>query len=1126
MKTYEDYANNQIELAGIARNYYGNLSSPILDQVYRKTISKNISDSLFKMTSNNDFLLYTLLVSSISIVLSKYSGLRKVTIGIPILKSKDEKWNLDDEICNLVFDVDQSFNFKEYLLKTRKILLKVCGQETGESINTHEFFDIGVALSNIHETIRDKHHRNTIVFTRTDDGIDMGIFYDNKIQNHETIEKFVGYIHNTLAQLVCEVHIPIKDVSIYEKDADLNITQQNFCKDTYKKREWDMLKRFDYQSQTSPENIAVRLKNDKITYGELNKKSNQVANYLTKNGIKHNDVVSVCMEPSIDVIVLLLGIVKAGAVYLPMDNKYPKERINQTAVNMEPMLFILRERNRLSESDIKTTWVDFETFNNKIEFESSDTPIYNAYPEDRCVYIINTSGSTGVPKGTMVRYNSWMNLLNWYIEEFNFTQEDSFLVVSSISFDLTQKNLFAPLMLGACLHLMDNTHYDPSLILDYCYQNKISLLNCTPSSFYPLLNDVSENPFEKLQFLRYLVLGGEPIQTKALKEWIGHESTKAEIVNSYGPSECTDIVSFYKLKKEDIFSDKKIPIGKPIPNTKLYVVGENGGLVAPEIIGELAISGICVGNGYRNDSELTDEKFKINPFEKDNDFMRIYYTGDMVTLQNDGSLLFVGRKDDQLKIRGYRIECGEIEEQIKQHEAIEDAIVLKETTHGSESISVYAVLAHKTAPVASNLTRIKREAGKSNLTKLVNGLPLFFLNKSETDFVYSEIFEENIYFQHGITLEHGDTIFDIGANIGMFSIFCSLYAKNLNIFAFEPLLPIYQTLEKNFKLYDLNVKQFLHGISNFNGRDKLIYYPNVSIMSGKYADLQEDMENISKTIQNDSTAPHLTLSEAEELIANRLKKEEHICEMRTISHVIHEHNIEKIDLLKIDVEKSEMDILGGIQESDWEKVRQLVMEIHDIENRLVDIVSLLKAKGYSVYYEKSDNLTETNIYNLFANRSATTLQNASVPMTRFIDKFKYYDSDIIKREIREHLAQGLPKYMMPNLIELIDKFPINQHGKIDREALRQISSSKEKKAKKSQNDTQDKLLEIWKKAFDREDISIDDDFMDIGGHSLLAATIISIIKSEFNVSLSVADFFENTTIEKLSKVIVKGGESK
>ena len=251
------------------------------------------------------------------------------------------------------------------------------------------------------------------------------------------------------------------------------------------------------------------------------------------------------------------------------------------------------------------------------------------------------------------------------------------------------------------------------------------------------------------------------------------------------------------------------------------------------------------------------------------------------------------------------------------------------------------------------------------LHRLPNNLEVTYLNSNEADAVYREIFEDQSYSKYGITFRDGDCVFDVGANIGLFTLFIHEKCRAPRVYAFEPIPATFDKLRNNMALYDLDVKLFDYGLSSQAKETEITFYPNWSTMSGAYANVQED-EEITRTYLNNLTAGELPGEEISDILEGRFKTESVRCRMHTLSEVISEHQIQRIDLLKVDVEKSELDVLRGIEQDDWSKISQIVLEVHDCDRRLETIKTLLIHHGFNVVVDQDKLLENTGLYNLYA----------------------------------------------------------------------------------------------------------------------------------------------------------------
>lgn len=431
---------------------------------------------------------------------------------------------------------------------------------------------------------------------------------------------------------------------------------------------------FEQQVARTPDAVAVEEKGISLSYAQLNERANQLAHRLLKLDIKPNRLVGVLLERSIDVLVAIYGTLKAGGAYVPLDPAYPQERLDYMIETAKATVLITQSKLTSQISTERVTVLRLDGEETSLRTEPKTNPSVDVSPEN-LIYVIFTSGSTGRPKGAAVYHRGFTNLLHWFTTEFSITSDDRTLLVSSLSFDLTQKNLYACLITGGSLHIYPPGPYDVALMTQLVESRGITLLNCTPSAFYPLVEPASDETFRRLASLRAVFLGGESISIPRLRPWLTHPTCRAEIANTYGPTECTDICGAYRMNRGNRDAYPFVPLGRPVYNVQLAIVDPELKPCPIGVAGELLVGGAGVGAGYLNDPVLTDSKFIPNHLT-DLVGPKIYRTGDQGRWLPDGVIEFLGRLDHQVKIRGFRIELHEIEAAFDAHPEVRETIVV------------------------------------------------------------------------------------------------------------------------------------------------------------------------------------------------------------------------------------------------------------------------------------------------------------------------------------------------------------------------------------------------------------------------------------------------------------------
>jgi amino acid adenylation domain-containing protein len=441
---------------------------------------------------------------------------------------------------------------------------------------------------------------------------------------------------------------------------------------------------FEEQVSRTPEAIAVFSEEGRLTFRDLNERANRLARVLRHRGAGPNTFVGISLDRSLEMMVGIYGVLKAGAAYVPLDPLYPPDRLSYMLQAAQIRILLTQNRlvglfDGLPALDILRLDAEWPT----ISQESKDNLGPLAAP-DNFIYLIFTSGSTGKPKGAAVYHRGFTNLLLWFVTEFGITDRDRNLLVSSFSFDLTQKNLYAPLIKGGMLRLAPTGPYDAQKLSHVIHDHGITLINCTPSAFYPIMETSGAGQFSRLESLRFAFLGGEPISIPRLRPWMTSPTCRAEVANTYGPTECTDICGSYLLKRTNLDDYDFVPLGRPIHNVQLVIVDEALNVCPIGEAGELCVAGAGIGAGYINDPEKTAAKFIPNPFPEIGG-ASIYRTGDQARWLPQGVIEFLGRLDHQVKIRGFRIELHEIESVLKAHPNVREAVVVVRGDPGNDA---------------------------------------------------------------------------------------------------------------------------------------------------------------------------------------------------------------------------------------------------------------------------------------------------------------------------------------------------------------------------------------------------------------------------------------------------------
>ena len=440
---------------------------------------------------------------------------------------------------------------------------------------------------------------------------------------------------------------------------------------------------FEEQVRKTPNNIAVVYENKQLTYKELNERANQFAHYLREQGIGPDKLVAICMERSFELIVGLLAILKAGGAYVPLDPDYPVERIHYIIedAGIEWLLTQQSKRDIFSTIQAQIIAVDAE----KTLFNFPVMNLSAFHESKQLAYVIYTSGSTGKPKGVAINHHSVLNFLMGMQAEIHLVNQDRWLAVTTISFNIAGLEIYLPLTCGAKLLLASRSETKDAYLLSKKL-NYATIMQATPSMWKMLLDSNWRGDNGKLKIL----CGGEALTESLAKQLVDNSK---QAWNVYGPTETTIWSTLSELKK-----DTQVTLGKGISNTRTYILDKHLEVVPQGVIGELYIGGAGLARGYLYRPDLTSERFIANPFATVEDVnqnlnTRLYKTGDLCRYLSDGNIEYLGRIDHQVKIRGFRIELGEIEGNLVKHPAIKEAVVMaREDDPGNKQLVAYYVI--------------------------------------------------------------------------------------------------------------------------------------------------------------------------------------------------------------------------------------------------------------------------------------------------------------------------------------------------------------------------------------------------------------------------------------------------
>ena len=658
---------------------------------------------------------YMLLLSVYYILLSKYSSQEDIVVGSPIVgRNIAELYNLIGMFVNTLAmraNIDSNLSFKDFLSYIKDMCLNnykyqdypfdelVDKLKIQRDTSRNPLFDVMFIYQNNGNATADFGDIKTEYFTPDtkiskfdlslevipeNDILNLSFEYATALFNKQFIEDLSKHYSNILTSCLDNLNIKISNICMLseaEKNKilyDFNNTKTDYPKDK------TIAELFEEQANKTPNNVAVVFGMQKLTYKELNEKANSLAYYLRKNGIETNDLVGIMVNRSLEMIIGMLAVLKAGGAYIPIDPTYPKDRIEYMLKNSNSKLLLTQEHLHDITDFKNCVYIDLS--NDSIYSLPNDNLNHTNTPED-LAYVIYTSGSTGLPKGVMLKQRNIVNFVYAIMKDFGFTYKDTIVSITTFSFDIFVLESLLPILNGLkTVITSEEEQTDIKMFNELCKKNNVTIFQTTPSRLQAML--AKENSFDFIKKLKYILIGGEPFPPALLKQLQG--SSNARIYNMYGPTE-TAVWSSLK----DLTNADKINIGKAISNTQLYILDKFNNPLPVGVPGELFIAGDGVCKGYYNNLELTQKVFLNNPFVP-NELM--YKTGDLCMLLPNGEVEYLERVDNQIKIRGLRIELGEIESKILDYNGIEKVCVIKQTINNRDFISAYFTASKRINP--------------------------------------------------------------------------------------------------------------------------------------------------------------------------------------------------------------------------------------------------------------------------------------------------------------------------------------------------------------------------------------------------------------------------------------------
>ena len=686
------------------------------------SLSAELTRELKKFCRGENATHFMTLLAAFQVLLARYSGQRDIAVGTPIANRRHvEVEDLFGFFVNMLVlrgDLKNDANFRDLvsLVRGRALdayqnqdlpfekLVEALNPERDlsrpplfqvmfalQDVPTHPLTLSGGTVQRRVHSVHATHFDLELYLSTTSDAWTGFVGYNTDLFGADTIERLIGHYQALLVSLLrrpddsvftATMLAPVEQQQLLQWNGEAAIYGPSDC----------IHQLFELQAAQAPDRIALQFEEKALTYRELDDRANALAVHLETLGVGREKRVGVCVERSLDMVVALLAILKAGGTYVPIDIHFPPDRITLILNDAAVETLVLHESLRPLCCGFTGTVVSLDHL---FESAASSSPGGQVSGND-AAYIYYTSGSAGRPKGVILEHRSVVNFLRAMQREPGISRDDVLLALTTISFDPAVLDIFLPLSVGARVVIVpEATRMDPDRLLELLHQSEATILQATPTTWQLLMR----SPWIRKN-LRALI-GGEILTSELAGEIL---KRCGELWNLYGPTETTVWSTVGRVERPD-----DITIGKPIPNQRAYIVDQNNQLVPVGVPGELHIGGAGVGRSYVAQLELTAERFVRDPFSKDPD-ARLYRTGDRCRYRADGRIEFLGRIDHQIKIRGFRVEPGEIEAALIEHPAIQQCAVIDRTeASGEKRLIAYVVPTDlKKVPAAPDLREFLR----------------------------------------------------------------------------------------------------------------------------------------------------------------------------------------------------------------------------------------------------------------------------------------------------------------------------------------------------------------------------------------------------------------------------------
>jgi amino acid adenylation domain-containing protein len=697
-------------------------------------LDAELRDQLQTLARGEGVTLFMVLLAAFQLLLMRYSGQRDIVVGTDIAnRNRHETEGLIGFFINQLVmraRIERGWSFRELLREAQRVSLggyahqDVPFEKVVEAVNPDReasrtpLFQHKLVLQNTPfgevalgdvrmtplvvegETAKFELLWNLVEGAR---GLEGDVQYEAALYERETVRRMIGHFRQLLLSIMADAELPLAELEMFTpQERRQLLAGWNDTKAEYP-AEKCLHHLFQEQVGRTPDALALVFEDQQLSYGELNARANKLARYLQSRGVGVESVVGIMLERSVEMVVALLGVLKAGAAYVPLDMQYPPQRLSYMLADSGAQMLVTGHSLPNGLPDYHGAVVSLEAEWPEIARESAANVEGGARAQN-LAYIIYTSGSTGQPKGVMISHHAISNHMFWMLERFPLLVSDRVLQKTNFSFDASVWEFYAPLLAGACLVMAapDAARSGGALVAELL-RHDISIVQVVPSVLRLML---AEPDLAACRTLRRLYSGGEALGWEEMETAARVLGGAAEVCNLYGPTEATIDAGYWSYdgaRAEELKArGASVPVGRPVANAEFYILDEAWQPVAVGVGGELYVGGAGLARGYLKRPALTAEKFIPHPFGRAGG-ERLYRTGDVARYLENGEVEYLGRADHQVKVRGFRIELGEIEAALREHERVREAVVIVRGEGTDQRLVAYVVAESEGAVSAAEL---------------------------------------------------------------------------------------------------------------------------------------------------------------------------------------------------------------------------------------------------------------------------------------------------------------------------------------------------------------------------------------------------------------------------------------